>query len=193
MTVEPSVVPQKDNNGTNGTVRAIPKPGLKAGRASVGGAASGAPVDLTSLKKAKEATTAKPTTLVANQAVPPTPTVDSPRPNPPPSPTRAGASAAPGASRDDAMDDAMEPSKRLLGAEHPDTLTSKANLAATYRRQGRWNEAEKLEVDVGDNTMDKVMATEQWRDNVQQHEFANDDEDVRSFLLSLFTHYNSQK
>ncbi|KAL4774447.1 hypothetical protein BDW60DRAFT_214958 [Aspergillus nidulans var. acristatus] len=32
------------------------------------------------------------------------------------------------------------------GPEHPSTLTSMANLASTYRKQGRWNEAEKLEV-----------------------------------------------
>jgi Tetratricopeptide repeat len=44
--------------------------------------------------------------------------------------------------------DVMELSKRLLGAEHPHTLTSMTNLAATYGEQGRWNEAEKLQVDV---------------------------------------------
>ncbi|KAJ5669905.1 uncharacterized protein N7477_005268 [Penicillium maclennaniae] len=33
-----------------------------------------------------------------------------------------------------------------LGADHPDTLTSIANLASTYRNQGRWEEAERLEV-----------------------------------------------
>ena len=32
----------------------------------------------------------------------------------------------------------METSKRVLGAEHPDTLTSMANLASTYQNQGRW-------------------------------------------------------
>jgi putative hemolysin len=42
----------------------------------------------------------------------------------------------------------METSKTVLGAEHPDTLTSMANLASTYHNQGRWNEAEKLEVQV---------------------------------------------
>jgi Tetratricopeptide repeat len=42
----------------------------------------------------------------------------------------------------------MELSERLLGAEHPDTLSSMANLSATYRLQGRLDEAEKLEVDV---------------------------------------------
>ncbi|KAN0066948.1 hypothetical protein V8E54_014872 [Elaphomyces granulatus] len=42
----------------------------------------------------------------------------------------------------------METRKTLLGPEHPDTLTSMANLASTYRNQGRWTEAEKLEVQV---------------------------------------------
>ncbi|OCK74986.1 HET-domain-containing protein, partial [Lepidopterella palustris CBS 459.81] len=32
--------------------------------------------------------------------------------------------------------------KRVLGEEHPSTLTSMANLASTYRNQGRWKEAE---------------------------------------------------
>ena len=41
---------------------------------------------------------------------------------------------------------AMETMKRALGDEHPDTLTSMANLAEMFRNQGRWNEAEKLEV-----------------------------------------------
>jgi hypothetical protein len=36
--------------------------------------------------------------------------------------------------------------KNLLGAEHPDTLTSMGNLANTYRKLGRWDEAEKLGV-----------------------------------------------
>ena len=44
--------------------------------------------------------------------------------------------------------DVMELRKRILGAEHPDTLTSMSNLAETYRHQGRWNETEKLQVDV---------------------------------------------
>jgi hypothetical protein len=42
----------------------------------------------------------------------------------------------------------METSKTMLGAEHPDTLTSMANLASTFWNQGRWNEAEKLQVQV---------------------------------------------
>jgi hypothetical protein len=39
----------------------------------------------------------------------------------------------------------METFKRVLGQEHPDTLTSMANLASTYRDQGRWKEAEELQ------------------------------------------------
>jgi hypothetical protein len=31
---------------------------------------------------------------------------------------------------------------RVLGDEHPNTLTSMANLASTYRNQGRWKEPE---------------------------------------------------
>jgi hypothetical protein len=40
----------------------------------------------------------------------------------------------------------LEICSKVLGAEHPDTLTSMANLASTYRNQGRWKEAEELEV-----------------------------------------------
>ena len=40
----------------------------------------------------------------------------------------------------------MDMRKKLLGAEHPHTLTSMGNLAATYRNQGKWNEAEQLDV-----------------------------------------------
>jgi hypothetical protein len=40
----------------------------------------------------------------------------------------------------------METSLRLLGAEHPSTLTSMANLASTYRDQGQWKEVEELKV-----------------------------------------------
>ena len=37
---------------------------------------------------------------------------------------------------------------RVLGAEHPDTLTIMGNLASTYWKQGRWKEAEELDVQV---------------------------------------------
>ena len=53
----------------------------------------------------------------------------------------------------------METSLRVLGAEHPDTLTSMANLASTYRNQGRWKEAEELEVQVME-TRKRVLGAE---------------------------------
>jgi len=40
----------------------------------------------------------------------------------------------------------MEMSKKVLDAEHPTNLSNLANLVSTYRDQGRWKEAEKLEV-----------------------------------------------
>jgi len=42
----------------------------------------------------------------------------------------------------------METRKTVLGPEHPSTLASMNNLASTYQDQGRWNEAEKLNVQV---------------------------------------------
>ena len=36
--------------------------------------------------------------------------------------------------------------KSVLGEEHPDTLTSIISLAVTYWNQGRWDEAEEIEV-----------------------------------------------
>jgi tetratricopeptide (TPR) repeat protein len=39
----------------------------------------------------------------------------------------------------------METISRVLGKEHPDTLTSMANLALTFWNQGRWKEAEELQ------------------------------------------------
>ena len=52
----------------------------------------------------------------------------------------------------------IEMTKKLLGAEHPDTLTSMENLASTYRRQGRLNEAEHLEIQVMDMTKNLLGA-----------------------------------
>ena len=40
----------------------------------------------------------------------------------------------------------METRKRVLGEEHPSTLTSMAHLASTYRDQGQGKEAEELGV-----------------------------------------------
>jgi tetratricopeptide (TPR) repeat protein len=42
----------------------------------------------------------------------------------------------------------VETKKRVLGQEHPSTLTSMAHLASTYTNQGRWKEAEELKVQV---------------------------------------------
>ena len=53
----------------------------------------------------------------------------------------------------------METRKQVLGTEHPDSLTAMANLAATYWNQGRWKEAEELEVVVME-TRKQVLGTE---------------------------------
>jgi len=53
----------------------------------------------------------------------------------------------------------METEKRVLGEEHPSTLTSMSNLASTYWNQGRWKEAEVLEVLVME-TMKRVLGEE---------------------------------
>jgi len=53
----------------------------------------------------------------------------------------------------------MDMRKKLLGTEHPSTLTSMANLASTYQIQGRWNEAEQLDVQVMDMSK-KLLGTE---------------------------------
>jgi hypothetical protein len=50
-------------------------------------------------------------------------------------------------------------SLRVLGAEHSSTLTSMANSALTYRNQGRWKEAEDLEVQVME-TFKRVLGAE---------------------------------
>ncbi|USP76252.1 kinesin light chain 3 [Curvularia clavata] len=52
-----------------------------------------------------------------------------------------------------------EMSLRVLGEEHPNTLTSIANLASTYRKQGRWKEAEELEVQVTEMSL-RVLGEE---------------------------------
>ena len=51
-----------------------------------------------------------------------------------------------------------EARKTILGADHPDTLTSIANLASTLSNQGRWEEAEKLEVAVMETHKTKLGA-----------------------------------
>jgi tetratricopeptide (TPR) repeat protein len=46
------------------------------------------------------------------------------------------------------LTDVVEVGKQILGINHPNTLSSMANLASTYRHQGRWTEAEELFVQV---------------------------------------------
>jgi len=53
----------------------------------------------------------------------------------------------------------VETMQRVLGEEHPDTLNSMANLASTYRNQGRWKEAEELGVQVME-TSKRVLGEE---------------------------------
>ena len=49
--------------------------------------------------------------------------------------------------------------EKVLGLEHPYTLTSMTNLASTYRNQGRWKEAEELFVQVME-TSSRVLGLE---------------------------------
>lgn len=42
----------------------------------------------------------------------------------------------------------MVTGKRVLGLEHPDTVVSIGNLALILGNQGRWKEAEELEMQV---------------------------------------------
>ncbi|KAJ4160360.1 hypothetical protein NW754_003485 [Fusarium falciforme] len=53
----------------------------------------------------------------------------------------------------------METMKRVLGEEHPDTLTSMNNLASIFWNQGRWKEAEELQVGVME-TRKRVLGEE---------------------------------
>jgi hypothetical protein len=52
----------------------------------------------------------------------------------------------------------MEISKAKLGADHPNTLASMANLALRYRYQGRLEEAEKLFIQVVETYKTKLSA-----------------------------------
>ncbi|OAL42581.1 hypothetical protein IQ07DRAFT_525852 [Pyrenochaeta sp. DS3sAY3a] len=44
----------------------------------------------------------------------------------------------------------MDTRKKKLGANHPDTLSSRANLVLTYWNQGRWDAVEDVFVQVMD-------------------------------------------
>ena len=50
-------------------------------------------------------------------------------------------------------------SSRVLGLEHPSTLTSMAHFASIYRNEGRWKEAEELELQVME-TSSRVLGLE---------------------------------
>jgi hypothetical protein len=52
----------------------------------------------------------------------------------------------------------IETSKTKLRVDHPDTLSSMANLALTFWKQGRWEEVEKLEVQVIETSKTKLGA-----------------------------------
>ena len=54
---------------------------------------------------------------------------------------------------------ALSAREKVLGPEHPDTLTSMANLASTYWDQSRWKEAEELQVQAME-TSKKVLGDE---------------------------------
>jgi hypothetical protein len=52
----------------------------------------------------------------------------------------------------------METRKTKLRANHPSTLTSMANLTSTFWNQGRWEEAEKLFMQVMETRKTKLGA-----------------------------------
>ncbi|KAJ4020366.1 hypothetical protein NW766_001845, partial [Fusarium irregulare] len=54
------------------------------------------------------------------------------------------------------VDAAVQARRRMLGLDHPSTLTSMANLASTFWNQGRWEEAEKLNVEVMETRKEKL-------------------------------------
>ena len=53
----------------------------------------------------------------------------------------------------------MDARLKVLGAEHPHTLSAMGNLACTYSNQGLWKEAEELRLQVMDARL-KVLGAE---------------------------------
>ncbi|KAF8518819.1 hypothetical protein BU17DRAFT_90595 [Hysterangium stoloniferum] len=53
----------------------------------------------------------------------------------------------------------LEARDQILGTEHPDTLTARANLAGTYHQLGRWTDAEQLQVQVLE-AREQILGTE---------------------------------
>ena len=71
----------------------------------------------------------------------------------------------------------METSKRVLGLEHPDTLTSMNNLALNYWKQNQRNRAIQLMTEVVQlrrevigsdhhSTRDSIRALQKWQDEM---------------------------
>ncbi|KAF2675928.1 hypothetical protein K458DRAFT_352596 [Lentithecium fluviatile CBS 122367] len=58
--------------------------------------------------------------------------------------------------------------RKILGVNHEDTLWSMANLASTYRNQGRWDAAEELEVQVMETRKKKLGADHPHADQHEQ-------------------------
>ena len=79
----------------------------------------------------------------------------------------------------------METNIRVLGEEHPDTLTSMANLALTCLDQGRWKQAEELDVRVME-TRKRVLGEEHPVEYVQRNWPSATD------LLSLMSFFDRQ-
>ena len=52
----------------------------------------------------------------------------------------------------------METHQRTFGMDRPSTLASMANLASTFWNQGRWEEAEELEIQVIETRKTKLGA-----------------------------------
>lgn len=75
--------------------------------------------------------------------------------------------------------------KRLVGREHPDTLTCIANLALRYKAQGRWREAEELEMEV--IRARKHVQGEEHPDTLARLFPGSDDERPSAFVLDDFT------
>jgi hypothetical protein len=65
----------------------------------------------------------------------------------------------------------LQTRKRVLGDDHPYTLIGIANLAVRYRMQGKWKEAESLEVQVI-QTRKRVLSDEHLDTLASMHNLA---------------------
>ena len=53
----------------------------------------------------------------------------------------------------------LDASNRILGVEHPQTINAMANLVGTYKKLGRYEQAEKLEIQVL-NARNRILGVE---------------------------------